>query len=245
MTAVAAASPERIAASASIPLGPTQSPANASPRTTGHVGGCAATDAMGRDAGMITAHHRPGHEAGIDDVVLPVRLHDVEGVLEERSMVVALFARTEVPSDVQHRAVRGSDVSDRALDGQVHGHVESEDVGEAWLAAVVGGRRPDGPCAPGRCRRRSLGDAPQAAPCEQPGDAARLVHCDDHGIGVEAVSVGEPDGVNPLVVVLHRRHRRTRPQLAARRPHDVGQSVHERGPAVVEVEDAVARQPEL
>ena len=82
---------------------------------------------------MITAHHRPGHEAGIDDVILPVRLCDVEDVLELRSMVVTLLVRTQVPSDVQHGAVAWSDVGDGALDGEVHRHVESEDVGESWL----------------------------------------------------------------------------------------------------------------
>ena len=79
---------------------------------------------------------------------------------------------------------------------------------------------------------------------QQPGHVARIVDGDDDVLGVEAVPVGEPDGLH-RVVVLHRRHGRTRPQLAACLPHDDGQPVDERRPSVVQIEDTVASQPEL
>ena len=150
-----------------MPWGPTQSPAIASPRTpaTSTVG--AAAHATGRHPGVITAHHRPGHEAGVDDVVPPVRLRDVEDALELRAVVAGLLVRTQVASDVQHGAAARSDVSDRALDGEVHRHVEAEDVGEARLR-----QRPEGDVQMGHAHRHAVvGDGSEpatASPCSSP-----------------------------------------------------------------------------
>ena len=77
--AAAAARPDRIEASASVPAGPIQSPATARPATPATSTPGRSSVSTGRRPGVVAGDHRAWDVAGVDDVVPPARLGDVEG----------------------------------------------------------------------------------------------------------------------------------------------------------------------
>ena len=84
------------------------------PRDAGGVDAGAPGRAERRHPGVVAAHHRAGHVAGIDDVVAPVRLVQVEHGLEPRPVVEVLLAGTQVAADVDDRAALRRARRDRA-----------------------------------------------------------------------------------------------------------------------------------
>ena len=72
---------------------------------------------VGRDAGVVAADDRPRHVAGVDDVVAPLRLVDVEDGLEAGPVVAALLAGAQVAGDLDDVAAVRGDGGDGARHG--------------------------------------------------------------------------------------------------------------------------------